>query len=143
MGHYTKFLVPTILALASVALVASCEKKIANPLDDPKPAIENTVFVAKPTAGPASMSAPVVGNYTNETPPRYTARHGFGNGLEVGYQYVGKGVTGESDICDVYLVSVKIGDEPAEYQAVYYEGGDKLVFDRPEVKISLQQGDLS
>jgi len=81
-----------VLFFASIGFLASCEKKIDNPLSDPHPAIKNTVFTAKPTKE-GSLVSPIGKSYTNEIPPRYLMKHEFGNlGIEVGYQYIGKGI---------------------------------------------------
>ena len=72
-------------------------------------------------------------------------KHEFDNlGIEVGYQYVGKGIVNDDGIVndnskvDVYLISLRIGDKPTEYEAVFYEGGTKVI-DRPEIKLSFDQ----
>jgi hypothetical protein len=134
-----------VLFFASIGFLTSCEKKIDNPLSDPHPAIKNTVFTAKPTKE-GSLVSPIGQSYTNEIPPRYLMKHEFGNlGIEVGYQYIGKGIVNDNAIVndnskvDVYLISLKIGDKPTEYEAVFYEGGNKVVVDRPEIEISLNQ----
>jgi len=44
-------------------------------LNDPLPAIRGTVFTAKPTNAGESLVTPIEGNRTNETPPRYGAKH--------------------------------------------------------------------
>ena len=134
-----------VLVFAGIGFLTSCDKKIDNPLSDPSPAIKNTVFTAKPTKE-GSLVSPIGKNYTNETPPRYLMKHEFGNlGIEVGYQYIGKGIVNDNGILndnskvDVYLISLKIGDKPTEYEAVFYEGGNKVVVDRPEIEISFNQ----
>jgi hypothetical protein len=128
-----------VLVFASVGLLASCDKKIDNPLSDPRPAIRNTVFTAKPTKG-GSLVSPIGKTFTNETPPRYLMQHEFCNlGIEVGCQYVGKGIVNDISRVDIYLISLKIGDKPTEYEAVFYEGGNKVVLDRPEIEISFSQ----
>ena len=64
----------------------------------------------------------------------------FGNlGIVIGYQYIGKGIVRETSKVDVYLISIKVGDKPIEYEAVIYEGGQKVVIDRPEMTISVHQ----
>jgi hypothetical protein len=128
-----------VLIFASIGFLGSCNKKINNPLSDPLPAIRNTVFTAKTPNG-ESVSSPIEGNMSNETPPRYEARHEFGNlGIEVGFQYIGKGIVNIKDKVDVYLISYKIGDKPAQYEAVFYEGGNKVLVERPEIVISFTQ----
>jgi hypothetical protein len=128
------------LALTGITILTSCDKKIVNPLNDPLPAIRGTVFTAKPTSGGGSFVTPIEGNRTNETPPRYGAKHEFGNlGIEIGYQYIGKGIVRETSKVDVYLISIKVGDKPIEYEAVIYEGGQKVIIDRPEIIISVHQ----
>lgn len=141
MEYFTRYAILALLALMTATLAGSCQKTIANPLDSPQPAIKNTVFVAKPATHGGWMSSPVGGSYTNQSPPRYRTNHTFGNeGIAVGYQYIGKGVAGENTaVCDVYIVSLKVGDSPTEYQAAYYEGGDKVLFDRPEINVSFTQ----
>lgn len=141
-----RLITSVVLVFASIGFLASCEKKIDNPLSDPRPAIRNTVFTAKPTKGGESLTSPIDENYTNETPPRYLMKHEFGNlGIEVGCQYIGKGTVNDDGIVDnnskvdVYLVSVKTGDNPTEYEAVFYQGGDNVVVDRPEIVISFNQ----
>ena len=128
-----------VLFLASIGFLTSCEKKIDNPLSDPHPAIKNTVFTAKPTKGGESLTSPIMRSYTNETPPRYRMKHEFGDlGIEVGYQYIGKGIVNDKSKVDVYLISLKISDKPTEYEAVFYEGGIKVI-DRPEIKLTFNQ----
>ena len=66
-------------------------------------------------------------------------KHEFGNlGIEVGYQYIGKGIVNDNSKVDIYLISLKIGDTPTEYEAVIYEGGIKVI-DRPKIKLSFNQ----
>jgi len=60
----------------------------------------------------------------------------------IGYQYIGKGFLNETAAVDVYLVSLKMGDKATEYECVIYEGGRKVVIDRPEVVVSLDQNVL-
>ena len=128
------------LTFIGITILASCERKIENPLNDPLPAIRGTVFTAKPTNAGESLVTPIEGNCTNETPPRYMAKHEFGNlGIEIGYQYIGKGIVRETSKVDVYLISIKVGDKPIEYEAVIYEGGQKVIIDRPELIISVHQ----
>jgi len=128
-----------VLFITSIVFLTSCEKKIDNPLSGPRPAIQNTVFTAKPTKGGESLTSPIMKSHTNETPPRYQMKHEFGNlGIEVGYQYIGKGIVNDNSKVDVYLISLKIGDKPTEYEAVFYEGGIKVI-DRPEIKLSFSQ----
>jgi hypothetical protein len=128
------------LAFAGITILASCERKIENPLNDPLPAIRGTIFTAKPTNGGGSSITPIEGNRTNETPPRYMAKHEFGNlDIEIGYQYIGKGIVRETSKADVYLISIKVGDKPIEYEAIIYEGGQKVIIIRPEIIISVHQ----
>ena len=132
--------IPFLLALTGVVFLASCERKIESPLSDSLPAIRGTVFTAKPTNAGVSSTFPVEGNKSNETPPRYATRHEFGNlGIEVGYQYIGKGMVRETSKVDVYLISIKIGDKPIEYKPIIYEGGQKVIIERPEIVISVHQ----
>lgn len=134
-----KSIATVVLFITSIVSLTSCEKKIDNPLSDPRPAIQNTVFTAKPTKGGESLTSPIMKSYTNETPPRYQMKHEFGNlGIEVGYQYIGQGIVNDNSKVDVYLISLKIGDKPTEYEAVFYEGGIKVI-DRPEIKLSFSQ----
>jgi hypothetical protein len=128
-----------VLLFASIGFLTSCEKKINNPLSDPHPAIKNTVFTAKPTEGGGLLTSQIMRSYTNETPPRYQMKHEFGDlGIEVGYQYIGKGIINDNSKVDVYLISLRIGDKPTEYEAVFYEGGSKVI-DRPEIKLTFKQ----
>ena len=128
------------LAFTGITILASCERKIENPLNDPLPAIRGTVFTAKPTNSGESLTTPIEWNKTNEIPPRYLTKHEFGNlGIAIGYQYVGKGIIGERSKVDVYLISVKIGDKPIEYEPIMYEGRQKVIIDRPEITISVHQ----
>lgn len=130
---------PVVLLFATIGFLTSCEKKIDNPLIDPRPALKNTVFTAKPTKGEESLTAPIMKSHTNDTPPRYQMKHEFGNlGIEVGYQYIGKGIVDDNSEVDVYLISLKIGDKPTGYEAVFYEGGIKVI-DRPEIRMSFSQ----
>ncbi len=133
-----------VLFFATISFLASCEKKIDNPLSDPSPAIKNTVFTAKPTKGGVSLTSPIMKSYTNETPPRYQMKYEFGDlEIEVGYQYIGKGIVNDDGIVngnskvDVYLISLKIGDKPTEYEAVFYGGGIKVI-ERPEIKLTFE-----
>ncbi len=135
-----------VLVFGVIYLLASCDKKIDKPLSDRRPAINNTVFTAKPTKGGGSLTSPIEKNYTNDTPRRYLMKHEFGNsGIEVGYEYIGKGIVNDNgkvndnSKVDVYVISLKIGDKPTEYEAVIYEGGNKVVVDRPEIEISFNQ----
>jgi hypothetical protein len=141
MGEITMRLSLLIaLAFTGITILTSCDKKIVNPLNDPLPAIRGTVFTAKPTNEGGSLVSPVEGNRTNETPPRYGAKHEFGNlGIEVGYQYIGKGIVRDTSKVDVYLISIKVGDNPVEYESVIYEGGQKVIIERPEIIISVHQ----
>ena len=128
-----------VLLFATIGFLTSCEKKIDNPLSDPRLAITNTVFTAKPTKGGESLTSPIMKSRTNETPPRYQMKHEFGNlGIEVGYQYIGKGIVDDNSKVDVYLISLRIGDKPTEYESVFYEGGIKVI-DRPEIRMSFSQ----
>jgi hypothetical protein len=128
-----------VLLFAGIAFLTSCEKKLHNPLSDPHPAIKDTVFTAKPTKGGESLTSQIMRSYTNETPPRYQMKHEFGDlGIEVGYQYIGKGIVNDNSKVDVYLISLRFGDEPTEYEAVFYEGGSKVI-DRPEIKLTFKQ----
>ena len=138
-------IISVVLIFASFGFLGSCSKKIDNPLSDPHPAIKNTVFTAK-TANEGTLSSPIEKNYTNETPPRYRMKHEFGNLVtEVGYQYIGRGIVNDDSPAnsnskvDVYLISLKIGEKPTEYKAVFYQGGNKVVVDRPEIVISFNQ----
>ncbi len=135
-----RLIIPSFIVLTGVMFLASCERKIENPLSNPLPAIRGTVFTAKPTNAGESSITPIEGNRTNETPPRYMAKHEFGNlGIEVEYQYIGKGIVRETSKVDVYLISIKIGDNPVEYESIIYEGGQKVILDRPEIIISAHQ----
>ena len=128
------------LAFAGITILASCERKIENPLNDPLPAYRGAVFTAIPANANVSSTIPNEGNKTNETPPRYMAKHEFGNlGIEIGYQYIGKGIAANMSKIDVYLISLKIGDKPIEYESIIYEGGQKVIIDRPEILISVHQ----
>lgn len=128
-----------LLFITSIIFLASCEKKLDNPLSDPRPSFPDTIFTAKPTKGQGSLKSPIMENYTNETPPRYQMKHEFGNlGIEVGYQYIGKGIVNDDSKVDVYLISLRIGNQPTEYEAVFYEGGIKAI-DRPEIQLSFNQ----
>ncbi len=67
-------------------------------------------------------------------------KHEFGNlGIEIGYQYIGKGIAANMSKIDVYLISLKIGDKPIEYESIIYEGGQKVIIDRSEILISVHQ----
>ena len=134
-----KLFIQYLLVLTGIVFIASCDKRIENPQNDPLPAIRGTVFTAKPTNG-GSLVTPIEGNRTNETPPRFRAKHEFGNlGIEIGYQYIGKGIVREVSKVDVYLISIKIGDKPIEYEPIIYEGGQKVIIERPEIVISVHQ----
>ncbi|MCP4258911.1 MAG: hypothetical protein GY774_15620 [Planctomycetes bacterium] len=135
-----KSIATVVLFITSIVFLTSCEKKIDNALSDPRPAIQNTIFTAKPTKGGESLTSPIIKSYTNETPPRYQMKHEFGNlGIEVGYQYIGQGIVNDNSRVDVYLISLKIGNNPTEYEAVFYKGGNKVVVDCPEIVISFNQ----
>ena len=104
------------------------------------PIIKNALFVAKPSKG-GSAVAPMDKPTTNETPPRYHLRHSFRNErIVVGYQYVGRAVVDHNSKVDVYLILLKIGDQPEENIPVIYSGGDQVVVDCPEIVISISQG---
>jgi hypothetical protein len=104
------------------------------------PAIRGTIFTAATGQGESAVS-PVEQNKTNEDLPRYGTRHEFGNsGVTVGFQYVGRAQVDNDSIVDVYLVSLKIGGNAEEHVPVVYSGGEKVVVDRPEVKISFSGG---
>ncbi len=127
-----------ILTFVSI-LLCSCDKKNANNPNDNLPAVKDTVFVAKIADGESCYSA-VEENKTNDHIPRFMARHVFGNSrIEVGWEYIGKGSKGSNSKADVYLISFRIGDKPVQYEAVFYEGGNKVIIDRPEVVISFTQ----
>lgn len=130
-----------VLVFVGVGILASCENEpqIQNLVSGPHPAIENTVLTAKLADG-ESMVSPIEKNYTNETPPRYLMNHKFGNaGIEVGCQYIGRGVVDRMSKVDVYMISLKIGDGPVEHQAVVYEGGRMVIVERPQIEITLNQ----
>ena len=64
----------------------------------------------------------------------------------VTWQYVGNAVlpelyklnsSGEKD--DVYIVSLKVGDEQIQNLFVQYSGGKQIIAERPEVKVYLNQ----
>jgi len=106
------------------------------------PIIKNALFVAKPSKGGAAV-APMDKPTSNETPPRYHLRTTIGNGNEritVGYQYVGRAVVDQTSRVDVYLILLKMGDQPEEHIPVIYSGGDQVVVDCPEIVISISQG---
>jgi len=113
--------------------------KVANLVSGYAPIIKNALFVAKPSKGGAAIT-PIDKSFTNETPPRYTARNGFRNErIVVGHQYVGRGVVDHTSKVDVYLIHVKIGDQPEENIPIIYSGGNVVVVDRPEIHISIRQ----
>lgn len=127
--------------LIGALVLASCRPKgVMNVVSGYDPAVGGAVFTA--TLSPSeSADSPVEQNRTNEDPPRYGARLGLGNGsVTVGYQYVGRAQVDQASLVDVYLVSVKIGTNAEEYVPVVYAGGEKVVVDRPEVKISFRGG---
>ena len=133
-----RLIILTIIVCVAIVSLSSCEK-IESPLSDSLPTFRNTVFTAKATNG-GSFVCPIEGNKTNEIPPRYLAKNEFGDlGIEIGYQYIGKGLVKETSRIDVYLISLKIGDKPVEYEPIIYEGGQKVVIDRPEIKVSFHQ----
>ena len=113
--------------------------KVANLVSGYAPIIKNALFVAKPSKGGAA-TAPIDNCLTNETPPRYFQRGEFGNErIGFGFQYIGRGQVDQTSTVDVYLIYVKIGDQPEENIPVIYSGGDKVVVDRPEIHISINQ----
>ena len=78
-------------------------------------------------------------NTSNQTPPRHFVRNSFHNEkMDVGCQYVGRAEVDLTSKVDVYVISVKIGDQPEENIPVVYSGGNKVVVDRPEVQVSLR-----
>ena len=135
-----KSLVSVFLVFAVAISMTSCEKKIANPLSDPEPALKNTVLTMK-VKGSVWFEAPIEGNHSNETPPRFMIRHiASPSGIEVGCQYVGKGVVDDYSTDDVYLISLKTGEEkPTEYDLFLYEGGNQVAVVREEIEIAFMQ----
>jgi hypothetical protein len=127
--------------LVLALLAVSCRPKgVTNLVSGSDPAIRGTIFTAVIPDG-ASVVSPVEQNRTNENPPRYGGRHEFGDsGVTAGYQYVGRAQVDKTAIVDVYLVSLKIGTNAEEQVPVVYAGGEKVVVDRPEVKISFRGG---
>jgi hypothetical protein len=127
-----------LLFIASFAL--SCNRnRVENLVSGYDPIIKNATFVISRN-GRVWATAPMDKPTTNETPPRYIVRTGFPNEqLDVGCQYVGRAEVNLTSKADVYLISVKIGDQPEENVPVVYSGGNKVVVDRPEVQISFRQ----
>jgi hypothetical protein len=131
---------PGVLARTQVLSAKSTgNAKVANHVSGYDPIIKNALFVAKPGKGGAAITR-IDKSITNEIPPRYIVRHVFGDErIAVGYQYVGRGVVDHTSKVDVYLIHVKVGDQPEEYIPVVYSGGHKVVVDRPEIHISISQ----
>ena len=136
----TNAVIPVVV---SIGCLASCGSGVANPISAFRPAYENTVFTAIPSNN-ERLVAPVVENHTNESPPRFMmSPHEFGGlGIEVGYQYIGRGVIeapgvmdAEPRVADVYLVSIRTGKQAIEYEAVWYNGEDEVVLERPGIKV--------
>ena len=128
-----------VLVFVVIGLLTSCEKSTDNPQSDTQLVFKNTIFTAKPTNAEESVNSPISKNHTNENPPKYSMKHEFGNlGIEVGYQYIGNGIVDDNSKVDVYLISLKVGDKPTEYQAIYYDGTSKVI-DYPEIQISFHQ----
>jgi len=130
-----------VIVIVIIGFLGSCRKKnIDNFQSAPSPIIHNTVFTAKITNG-ESYITPIEKGKTNELPPRYMANHEFGNsGIEVGYQYIGKGLLDDKSQADVYLVSIKFKDKPTEYKTILYNGGNEIIKEHQEIEISFTQG---
>ena len=132
-------------------VLPAADAKVANLVSGYAPIFKNAVFVVKPSKGGGASSS-IDKGVTNETPPRYMQGMGLGGIMEEGarrgesriwveYQYVGRGVVDARTppVVDVYLISLRIGDQPEENISVIYSGGDKIVVDRPEIQISINQ----
>lgn len=112
---------------------------VANLISGYSPIIKNTILVAKTHKGWESSTTRMDQPTTNESPPRHIV-HVSANHVSYGCQYVGRAEDVDHvTVLDVYLISVKIGDQPAENIPVIYSGGDKVLVDRPEIQLSFSQ----
>ncbi|NLX24964.1 MAG: hypothetical protein GXY61_03245 [Lentisphaerae bacterium] len=104
----------------------------------PAPVIPNTSLVAE--IGPTSLTFQMTGK------DAIWQSAGDDPLVCITWQYVGTAVVPElyklnSDgkQTDVYIVSLKVGDEQIQHIQVQYSGGEYVIIDRPEVKAYLIQ----
>jgi outer membrane lipoprotein-sorting protein len=115
--------------------------KVKNLVSGYDPIIKNTIFVTKSGNGKGGVSSTSLMDMptSNENPSRHNVQISNGE-VSVGCQYVGRaGLNHDMSKVDVYVISVKIGDQPEENIPVIYSGGEKIVVNRPEIQLSLMQ----
>lgn len=141
-----KTLIVNLFVLCILSLPLGCGREEASrpPFLHP-----NAVFVAE--AGNEGGRSPVAGNYSHApdgSPLTYAGGWGFQNGtVEIKYQFVGAafcpvvpGNGKEWEDADVYVVHVLAAGQSAESIPVIYRGGEQVVLDRPELRLTIDEG---